>query len=390
MSDKGQQPTPPFNSPYQHAMRPTSMLQPSAYPSPARSDSEPSKYTAEGLGLYSLSHSFATSGPSTSSVLYTPSSQSTEHWSRFSSSGSPLVAETPADLWARNYDHRSSHSSPSWAAQDTPPRSSISSTKDMSTFSREGSAMIYAPHVKLEGGSEWASEGESSPPNVSHQLPLTVAPERLTTGIFPYDQAYGSPAVPRYEPASGYSYRHYEDAALSHEERAPSPRTRESGGRATARTRVRRNPTTPENANYSCATCGKLFQRSYNHKTHLETHNPARKKEHCCQYRDCDKQFVRKTDLDRHEKSVHLKRKDFRCRKCDAQFARKDTLRRHEEDGCPKRNELTDPTNVLSRTRAMRASSGIAYYPSPRADMYDTRSPPLFRDGSFPGTPSGY
>lgn len=64
---------------------------------------------------------------------------------------------------------------------------------------------------------------------------------------------------------------------------------------------------------------------------------------------------------------------------------------RHEEDGCPKRNELTDPM-VLSRNRSMRLGNtpSMPYYHSPRPDIYDTRSPPLFRDESFPGTPSGY
>jgi DNA-directed RNA polymerase subunit RPC12/RpoP len=194
-------------------------------------------------------------------------------------------------------------------------------------FSREGSELVF-PQIKLEGGSEWASDEESAASTMAHAVSMTVAPERLTTGTFTYEQPYGSPALPRYETSMNDAYKHHEYEGMSYESHAHGSGERDGSGANTARTRLRRNPTTPENANYTCHKCGKLFQRSYNHKTHLETHNPSRKKEHRCPHRDCDKQFVRKTDLDRHEKSVHLKRKDFRCGRCDAHFARKDTLRR--------------------------------------------------------------
>lgn len=324
------QPTPPFNSPYQNAIRPAAMLQSSAYPSPARSDSEPSKYSSnEGLGLYPYPHSYATSGPTSSSVLYPPSPQPTESWHQLTSGPSPLITEATADSWGTNYDNTASRSPLSWAPQQASHRSSLSSTRDMSIFSREGSEMVF-PQIKLEGGSEWASDEESSAPTMAHAVSMTVAPERLTTGAFGYDQSYGSPHMShsRYEPAAGDHYKQQDFEAMSYDGQSQSPRERDGAGGITARTRLRRNPTTPENANYTCHKCGKLFQRSYNHKTHLETHNPSRKKEHRCPHRDCDKQFVRKTDLDRHEKSVHLKRKDFRCGRCDAHFARKDTLRR--------------------------------------------------------------
>jgi DNA-directed RNA polymerase subunit RPC12/RpoP len=321
------QPTPPFNSPYQHAIRPTAMLQSTAYPSPARSDSEPSKYSNEGLGLYPYPHSYATSGPAQSSVLYPPSPQPTESWHQLTSGTSPLMTEATADPWAANYDHATSRSPLSWAPQHTSHRSSLSSTRDMSIFSREGSELVF-PQIKLEGGSEWPSDEESSASTMTHAVSMTVSPERLSTGVFAYDHSYGSPAMSRYEPSVGDSYKQEDFKAMSYEGQSQSSGEREGPGGITARTRLRRNPTTAENANYTCHKCGKLFQRSYNHKTHLETHNPSRKKEHRCPHRDCDKQFVRKTDLDRHEKSVHLKRKDFRCGRCDAHFARKDTLRR--------------------------------------------------------------
>jgi len=68
--------------------------------------------------------------------------------------------------------------------------------------------------------------------------------------------------------------------------------------------RQKRAYTSPENAVCACARCGKLFQRSYNLKAHMETHDPYRSHPHLCSYSDCDKQFVRRTDLIRHEQSV--------------------------------------------------------------------------------------
>ncbi|KAF2263358.1 hypothetical protein CC78DRAFT_284837 [Lojkania enalia] len=384
------QPTPPFNSPYQQAMKSSTLLQQPAYPSPARSDSELSKYPTDGLGLYSYSQPYPTSGPP-STILYPPSPQPTEAWAHLTTGTSPLMPEGSVESWSTPYDQPISRSPLPWGNQQASHRSSLSSTRDMSIFSREGSEHGF-PQIKLEGGSEWATDEESSPAGLQ-QAPLTVSPDRLTTGIFPYDHgAYASPQLSRFEAQGddGYSNRPYR--SMSPQARPRSPHLLDASSGVTARTRLRRNPTTVENANFSCTICGKLFQRSYNHKTHMETHNPARKREHVCPHKECEKMFVRKTDLDRHQNSVHRKLKIFRCSKCDAHFARKDTLRRHEEDGCPRRNELQNP-DVLSRRVSMRAAPGMRmpYYQSPRPEMYDNgRSPPLFRDDSFPGSPSDF
>lgn len=96
--------------------------------------------------------------------------------------------------------------------------------------------------------------------------------------------------------------------------------------------RVRRRRTTAEEATHECAICGKLFKRSYNWKSHMETHNPDRKYPHPCTAiignTPCTKKFQRKTDLDRHYDSVHLKTKNHQCSLCGNRFARRDTLRR--------------------------------------------------------------
>lgn len=96
--------------------------------------------------------------------------------------------------------------------------------------------------------------------------------------------------------------------------------------------RPRRRRTTAEEATHECAICGKLFKRSYNWKSHMETHNPDRKYPHPCTAMigtaPCTKKFQRKTDLDRHYDSVHLKTKNHQCTLCGNRFARRDTLRR--------------------------------------------------------------
>ncbi|KAG7150040.1 Zinc finger protein PLAG1 like [Verticillium longisporum] len=72
----------------------------------------------------------------------------------------------------------------------------------------------------------------------------------------------------------------------------------------------------------------------------METHDDKREYPFPCQIGDCNKRFVRKTDLQRHHQSVHTKERNHKCDYCSRLFARKDTLRRHMEDGCSRRFDL--------------------------------------------------
>lgn len=94
--------------------------------------------------------------------------------------------------------------------------------------------------------------------------------------------------------------------------------------------RVPRKHTTKEEANFQCSVpgCGKFFSRSYNFKSHMETHDEQREYPFPCLVGDCAKKVVRKTDLQRHHQSVHKKERNHGCDYCGQKVARKDTLRR--------------------------------------------------------------
>lgn len=118
---------------------------------------------------------------------------------------------------------------------------------------------------------------------------------------------------------------------------AATPLTAESSNaratrKTTARqqTRVPRKHTTREEANFQCMVkgCGKFFSRSYNFKSHMDTHDDKREYPFPCPIDGCTKKFVRKTDLQRHHQSVHMKERNHKCDYCARLFARKDTLRR--------------------------------------------------------------
>lgn len=89
--------------------------------------------------------------------------------------------------------------------------------------------------------------------------------------------------------------------------------------------RPRRTKTTTENAKFYCKICDKGFQRIYNLRSHMTKHEVSREKIRCS-YPGCSKRFDRKTDLARHERSVHLHLREHQCVLCGSFFARKDTL----------------------------------------------------------------
>lgn len=104
--------------------------------------------------------------------------------------------------------------------------------------------------------------------------------------------------------------------------------------------RPHRVKTTAENARFYCHECGKRFQRVYNLRSHMLKHEATREKIQC-PHTGCNKSFDRKTDLGRHERSVHLHLREHKCVLCGSFFARKDTLVRYTNSRLSLHNVLT-------------------------------------------------
>jgi hypothetical protein len=328
------QPTPPLNLPYQERnSRNTSSLE-SAYPSPAHQCTH-TKYT-QGLGIYAYPSSLPTDH-------LPPSPQPSEAWHGHLPSGvSPLMTDTIADPWTSGaFDHPVSHSPLPWASSHTSPRSSLSScTREMSVYSHEGSEQAFTNEIKAEYPWQPEMSWEAADAAEMHGLTssrtssLTVAPERLSSNVFPYDHSYSTASVAKLESNSMYGqYDGQEFERAPSEDSTSSPRSKprsnySAAGAPRERGRNRRH-TSPTNAPYTCKICtDKGFARRYNYNQHMLTHEANRKKDNICSMPGCGKEFVRKTDLARHDQSVHQKTKPFQCSRCPNRFSRKDTLRR--------------------------------------------------------------
>jgi hypothetical protein len=323
------QPTPPFNSPYQHHNSRVDSLLDVPYPSPSRNDSVSKQ--PNGLGLYNCQPSFP----------LPPSPQPSEHWAGYVSTGaSPLAAEAIADPYSSGaFDYPVSRSPLPWASTQISPRSSMSPpNRVMSVFSHMGSEH-GCPPVKIES-TEWPSVARygsyCSPMNIlpssQQQQPLTVVPNRINDGSFQYNPGYGPPSMTRLVESTPMDYdnRDYERED-SKDSCGSSPSAASYGTATTSQERSRsRRHTDPASAPFRCEICpNKGFARRYNYTQHKMTHEINRKKENECPYPDCKKRFVRKTDLGRHERSVHIKDRSYRCKNCPSAFPRKDTLQRY-------------------------------------------------------------
>ena len=299
---------------------------PSQYPStPQPEQAHLGSAPPHGLGLFSCSL------PHSQSTVQNlpPSPQPSESWQH-----PPMMEQDfphssqPPDIFSAAFDpfsgysannntgmiSQSSPEAPGLVFCQTPPsashlashRSSISSSYSPSEASFQGNQdVMYTPKVKVEEASEWYQ----SPGNeqVLHRSLTTQSLTSYSTGVSPVSTA----AEDMYRPAAsewprsdatGYPIELHNTDRATFDNAPVLP--------SVARIKKKRQRTTPEEATHECRVCGKLFKRSYNWKSHMETHNPERKYPHPCTAvvgdTPCTKKFQRKTDLDRHYDSVRL------------------------------------------------------------------------------------
>ena len=216
---------------------------------------------------------FPVTGPSVSDqyLLSTPMSQSESHH---------RLSDTPSHIAMHSIppSHAGSLSSASY-----PPSESIFPQSD----------------VKLEDPLDWTSNShtEFPAPRSPIEPDFFVQPESVHN---PHrmlrSPVSAEPQFTTYTPLTLGKHRRENSIP----DRLPSHLTSEEKRRLG----YKRKRTPREHANWTCEICDMPFERSYNLKSHLETHDPDRQKPFKCEYEGCVREFVRKTDLTRHIHSV--------------------------------------------------------------------------------------
>lgn len=311
---------------------------------------------------YSISSAFESNpacsmAPSVSSDCHSPrlNAGSQPEWSPASALHPALTAASLTHILSAEYDVFATYDAsyandvysgrgPASSHQSLPvSRSPVSTVRTSSQYpsisspSRPGTPRLQSEDMASEFGhgmdiSHYPSPtmgNESYSGDVSSHtsLPPLGPPQHANTGYTTEGMLASWPRPTEYpaEPDQLYSGSSIQPSLMLPMKRS-SPR---AGGERSRR--APRRLTTKEDANFQCDIkgCGKFFSRSYNFKAHMETHREKRDYPFPCQNEDCTKRFVRKTDLQRHHQSVHMKERTHGCEYCGRMFARKDTLKRY-------------------------------------------------------------
>ena len=306
-------------SPYEHQSKQSLSSQRAYY----SMTPQPESHQNRGLGIAGCGYP----QPQSSVQQTPPSPQPSEHWSHSSVMEHDFSQPSqPPDIFSDAFDPfsgfptspntgmmpSSSPEAPGLVFCQTPPstnlpshRSSVSSSYAPSeTFSQHGSDFNYTPRVKVEDASEWYPTVGND--HTLHRNLTTPCLSPYSAGVSPAsatgEDVYRHPEWPK-PGASAYPI----GLQRSVDQRIPQMDT-SSVLPSAHRIKKKRQRTTPEEATHECGVCGKLFKRSYNWKSHMQTHDPDRKYPHPCTATvgdvPCTQKFQRKTDLDRHYDSV--------------------------------------------------------------------------------------
>jgi len=314
-------------SPYDQQSKHSFSVPRPCYPTTPQPEPTLMEQSNRGLGIYQLpipqhrQHPPPPPPPQSAVQELPPSPQPSGSWS-YSSMMEQDFPQTsqPPDISSAAFDPFSGYSSnantgmmastspeaPGLVFCQTPPstnmpshRSSISSSYSPSMHPAE-----YYNKVKQEDSNEWYPT-----PGNDQVLQRSLTTQGLTpysNGVSPIngppEDFYKTQPGNWSKPASAYS-TNFGDHTRSKFDAAPVLPS-------VNRIKKKRQRTTPAEATHECRVCGKLFKRSYNWKSHMETHNPERKYPHPCTATvgnsTCSKKFQRKTDLDRHFDSVSV------------------------------------------------------------------------------------
>lgn len=173
----------------------------------------------------------------------------------------------------------------------------------------DGYFQVSPPRIKAEDSFEYSQNHLYSVPGTpSYGYPSYVDPldicSQATSSSAPAQLARSASDHVKLEVKQEFEVNLSQAARSTERLVAGVPGASDTGRRDEAKGRFKRGFTTVENSTCQCEVCGRLFQRMYNLKAHMETHDPDREQPHACRYPGCERRFVRRTDLMRHEQSV--------------------------------------------------------------------------------------
>ena len=345
-------------------------------PSPVTdSMSPPHSAPAQGLGLYACSMP-ATQQSTVTTIMASPQSES---WTQAGPIEQEYTTSQPPDIFSAAFDPFSGFSSSSTTGMvgphspeapglefcQTPPSSNLQSHRgSVSSYApSDASDCAYTPRVKPEDQSDWyQSANEHVLQRAMSQAPIPY-PQGTATLASQTDDIYRSQHTEwTKNDTEGYiTELHTTVGRLPRFDMQPVLPSLN-------RIKKKRQRTTPEEATHECKVCGKLFKRSYNWKSHMETHNPERKYPHMCTAMigdtACTKKFQRKTDLDRHHDSV-----SFSTQSC--------SYRRLTFSRCISRRAITNATFAAIDSLAVILSGGTPKMvaPSDLSSVLETLQP---------------